>query len=89
MFCPVQSTFATSINTCRRLTNAHYEVLRPSEHRLDFILQKDTIQLSLYDELQENMKSAQFTENKLFTFMIKSFKQMCFFEVSAKRSPSL
>ena len=30
-FCPVKTAFGTFIN--RFLINAHYEVLRPSEHR--------------------------------------------------------
>ena len=38
-FCPVQKIFVTSLY--KFLTNAHYEVLRPSEHRTDFILQTD------------------------------------------------
>ena len=36
----MQITFAMSIN--RFLTNALYKVLRPTKHRLDFILQTDS-----------------------------------------------
>lgn len=58
-FCSVQTIFATSINRC--LTNAHYEVFRPSKHRLHFILQINS--RIAFNSVSKIIKSVRFTEN--------------------------
>ena len=70
---------ATSIN--RFLTNAHYEILRQSKHRLDFTVQ--TALSTRSSELHENIQSARFAENckKCLNSLSKRYKQTRFFEV--------
>ena len=63
-----------------------YQVLVPSEHRLDFILQTDS-SIIFRSISNTNSKEIFIQPNlqktaKMFKLMIKSYKQMRFFEVS-------
>ena len=64
---------------------AHYEVLRPSEHRLDFILQADScIAVSSHSNMNCKKIFSQ-QQHKMFKFLLKSHKQTRFFKVSVDK----